>query len=579
MLYLLMKLFYEVFYIGVISSALVILILLMKRCFTRVFRPKWHYYIWLLLVIRLMVPFTFQSPLSIQNLFPITEEQLIRLQQDNIWIDGTSGQADSVTEVNSQISADSKPVHNSKAMNTLTPEANTGKTPKPLKMDNRMTLTDRSLPILLMLLWLSGMAVILLYTIVINIAFVLTVKREYVPLNNPRILAVLEECKNITGIKDNIRLFTASLNRSPSLYASFHAKILVSEAQLEQLSDQEIKYVFLHELSHYKRKDILVNWVITLLQIVYFFQPLIWIAFRIMREDCEISCDAEALRYLKQEEHLYYGRTLIKLLKLLTETKSNFLPATAGLGSRKANYRRRVLMISNYKKAKLPNTIITILLMLLVGLVGMTGCQKSSKETNNTKTEAADETNDTKAAEPTIAVPSSTGASSAEPSAVPTSEPAPTIAEVPDQGKAVNVEYLCTLIGLSQEELVTKLGEDYTKVDEGGLEFTKPGFRVWFDENNRVSQIWTNNTDIDFGGVKVGDGIDRFETALGKPAGEGEVSKFFQVDHDYLEVYYDNDKVFAVYLLSEEATMLQFKEKISSVKPTPSDDTPILQTD
>ncbi len=567
MLNLFMKLFYEVLYLGMISSVVIILILLMKKLFARVLRPKWHYYIWLLLVIRLLLPFTPQSPLSAMNLLPNSGNLFSAFTQNITSLTGNAeyDKSSSGIDLPQGTSHNGQVIHNNSTPGTDKSSGGTvvpnGTLPeKSLEGNSTMRL---SFSMIMTLIWLSGIILLLSYTLIINLVFAIKVKKNYIPSNNSRIKTLLEECKKNAGIRSNITIYTTTLNTTPSLYTSFHTKILVSEAHLEQLSNQEIKHIFLHELSHYKRKDITINWVVTLLQIVYFFQPLVWFAFRKMREDCEISCDAEALKYLEQEEYSCYGSTVIKLLRLFNGSKSNFLPSTAGFWKSKSNYRRRVLMITNFKKAKWPNTLFTVLLILLIGLIGMTGCQKTVKETEKDLNPSA--SGEIITSEPTAsptAVPTEAPTTTTEPTATPESNATGTS----DSQEAYDLEYLNGLMGLSTEELIAKLGKEFTKVDEGGLEFPAPEIRVWFDDKGLVNQIYTNSSEIYFTGIKVGDTIDRFEAAFGKPLRDGDGVKLFQTKDYYLNVYYDKDKVFAVYLLSGEVAAPVPKEEASSAK-------------
>ena len=68
-------------------------------------------------------------------------------------------------------------------------------------------------------------------------------------------------------------------------------------------------------MSHIKRRDILTGWLMTALQILHWFNPLVWLAFHRMRVDRELACDALALSYASAEESQPYGRTIIKLLE------------------------------------------------------------------------------------------------------------------------------------------------------------------------------------------------------------------------------------------------------------------------
>ncbi len=381
MMNLLVKVFSEILYLGAMSSIIIVLILALKRLFGKIMSPKWHYYIWMLLVIRLLVPVFPESSFSALNLYYFTAEQL------HIRSEGTLPSLNPSRNTGSEDSSLQETVKNTPSTDNL-PDKPSDSTDNLNPSGNNLAKHIGVMEVLA-IIWLSGMSLLLLYTIYINVLFYLKMKRTYTPSNNERILSILVECKQIVGINKEISLYTTNRPRTPSLYSLFHTRILVSEVYFEQLSDQEIKYIFLHELSHYKRKDITLNWILTVLQIVYFFQPLVWYAFAKLHEDCEISCDSEALRYLKSEEYQNYGITVIKLIKLFSE--SNFIPVTAGLWKHKSNYKRRIIMITKYKKQRWINTLITLILIIIVGLVGLTGCKKVGTYTGNNDTPSVTE--------------------------------------------------------------------------------------------------------------------------------------------------------------------------------------------
>ena len=113
------------------------------------------------------------------------------------------------------------------------------------------------------------------------------------------------------------------------------------------------------------------------------------------------------------------------------------------------------------------------------------------------------------------------------------------------------------LIGLNKKELINALGEEPTSVDEGGLEFSKLGIRVWFENygTGPVQQVFISNKDVDFNGVKVGDNISSFKNVFGKPIKEDISSSYsnFEYNGVVLSVYYDakTETTFAVYILDK----------------------------
>lgn len=341
--------------------------MLLKKLFHNVLSPKWHYYIWVLLFIRLILPIYPQSSVSIYNLaYPAAEK--INLP--------------TTSTISTPFKNNSPNKISDKAVVKTTTQINTS------KGENNIRTTENKnysfILTLLALTWLIGVSIITIYTIYINVLFSINFHKNYTILEDERITNILDKSKNVMNIKNTISIFSSNKIRTPSLYGFFHSKILVSAEHMQNLNDDEIRYIFLHELSHYKRKDIAINWIMALLQIIYFFNPFLWYAFYKTHEDCEISCDAAALAYVGQSEYKSYGNTIIKLIRLYSE--SNFIPVTAGISKNKSSYKRRIIMITNFKKTKWTGTVIAVILIASIGLIGLTGCKQASNDKSNTKT-------------------------------------------------------------------------------------------------------------------------------------------------------------------------------------------------
>lgn len=377
---LLVWLFKEIIYLAGTGSVIFFLLLILKKIFRKALSPKWHYYIWILLLIRLLVPFEPESPLSIYNVITSAVEKInlpigemfTRMQTS---LPGTAIQ-DEIT-VNTQLSHNQTQYENGK-----NPSGNT--IPYADIDDNGVYHSESGFILrIASICWLGGIILLTVYIIYINSAFTINVRRNYTPLNDIRIEGILKSCRTILGIQRELPVLTSKKMRTPSLYGLINPCILVSEYYMKQLSDDEIRYIFLHELSHYKRKDIAVNWLLTSLQIIYFFNPLIWYAFYKIHEDCEIACDAEALKYLEVEEYQPYGNTIIKLIRLFSE--SHFIPTTAGISKNKSGYKRRIIMITKFKKSNWTGTVLAVFIIIVAAIVGLTGCT-TIKETQQGRT-------------------------------------------------------------------------------------------------------------------------------------------------------------------------------------------------
>ncbi len=82
----------------------------------------------------------------------------------------------------------------------------------------------------------------------------------------------------------------------PALYGLFRPVILMPPSALEKLSETELRLVLMHELGHWRRRDLRVNFLMVLLQAVHWFNPLVWWAFHRARIESERATDAWVLR-------------------------------------------------------------------------------------------------------------------------------------------------------------------------------------------------------------------------------------------------------------------------------------------
>lgn len=130
--------------------------------------------------------------------------------------------------------------------------------------------------------------------------------------------------------------------------------------------------MFLHELSHLKRKDVAVNVVMNILLILHWFNPVFWIACRKMREDQEIACDSLALTKISQEENRDYASTLIKLLDYWK--KPLHLSNAVGIFENKCYLKRRISTIA-LNKNSYRWSVIGLLIIAFVAVLTLTGAK------------------------------------------------------------------------------------------------------------------------------------------------------------------------------------------------------------
>ncbi len=167
-------------------------------------------------------------------------------------------------------------------------------------------------------------------------------------VSDPTVLGLFEECRQVAGVRPSLAVVETPEVDSPALFGCFRVKLLLPPRMAATFSPAELRHVFLHELSHVRRGDVPVNWLMTVVQIAHWFNPVIWFAFSRMRADRELACDALALSLVKEEENQPYGQTIIKLLESLARPAA--VPGLVGILEDKNQMKRRINMIAQFKK-------------------------------------------------------------------------------------------------------------------------------------------------------------------------------------------------------------------------------------
>ncbi|UCD52107.1 MAG: carboxypeptidase regulatory-like domain-containing protein [Phycisphaerales bacterium] len=126
---------------------------------------------------------------------------------------------------------------------------------------------------------------------------------------------VLDGCRRQMGLSKTVGLRLTSLSTSPSVCGLRKPRILMPQGMVAQLDAPQFKSVVLHELAHVKRGDLWVNLIQALLQIAYFFHPLLWLANLMIRRVREQAVDETVLAAMGSEAE-DYPRTLLNVSKL-----------------------------------------------------------------------------------------------------------------------------------------------------------------------------------------------------------------------------------------------------------------------
>lgn len=198
-----------------------------------------------------------------------------------------------------------------------------------------------------LVIWVIGMIFFIGVAIYANYQ-IRQIKKSATTINDQKINELLEVCKEIVGVKRKVILQETSFITSPITLGLWKPYIFLPKKSQEEFSLSKLKYVFLHELSHQKSKDVFVNYLMWLLQIIYWFNPLVWFAVKKMRIDRELACDASVLNLLDESGYTEYGYTIIHF----ADKKYNraYKQFSTGMGGTKEQLKQRIQSIATYTR-------------------------------------------------------------------------------------------------------------------------------------------------------------------------------------------------------------------------------------
>ncbi len=159
------------------------------------------------------------------------------------------------------------------------------------------------------------------------------------PADSPQLLGMLETCKRELGIRRSIDLYISPHLTSPFLMGWVKPRIVLPDLPF---SAEDCRYVLLHELTHYKRRDPWVKLLMLLINAIHWFNPLAYAARRDIDRFCEFACDARVVKAMDVRERRKYCAFMLRFLWLVADRKAGMYSA---FGGRKNDLERRVDLI------------------------------------------------------------------------------------------------------------------------------------------------------------------------------------------------------------------------------------------
>ena len=143
------------------------------------------------------------------------------------------------------------------------------------------------------ILWIIGVCIIILYHVYFQFMFYFRIKRNINWSQNSKFQKILNEQIIINKINSNINVYVVKGVPTPFLIGIIKNAIIIPE---NNYTEEDLKWIFNHELIHFKRKDNILKLLMILALALHWFNPLIYILRRLFFEQCELSCDEQVIK-------------------------------------------------------------------------------------------------------------------------------------------------------------------------------------------------------------------------------------------------------------------------------------------
>ena len=326
------------------GSLFILLLLAGKRFLKDKISRQWQYYIWLIVVARLLLPFGPETNLM-----------------------GKAYQA-----------VDQAITHSASLPQQPSPsdDSNTFNVPASgMEHDNQNTVTPKDNPISyrpvkdilslftnhVWLIWLMVALILLVQKITAYHSFIRYVNAGLHPVSNVEQLDRLSAIAEQTGRKRPVELCVNPLVSSPLLIGFFRPCIVLPSADIPE---KDFQYIVLHELTHYKRRDMFYKWLVQITVCLHWFNPLVYLMRREITKACEFSCDEAVLSKMGYDNAQDYGETLLDAMAAVGKYKESLAAVT--LSENKQLLKERLGAIMNLKRKSKTTLFFTSVLTLCI---------------------------------------------------------------------------------------------------------------------------------------------------------------------------------------------------------------------
>lgn len=271
------EIFKTILILSIFGFGITALLLCLKPITAKKFPAVWQYYVWVAVLLSMIIP--------AYKLIPATEIQKIPIIPQNEIVE--QGTTQNWNETPKTVVLDETPIEY-KEIN--------------ITQNHSIKLID-----LFAYIWFAGMCI---YLIIVTGRYITYIVRKRNKAVKIAANSVFDDVKKELKIKRRIKIRMSGDFDSPMIVGVLFPTIYIPG---REISDRNMRMVFLHELTHYKRKDLMIKWLSLFVNAVHWFNPLVYLLCANVSEACEVSCDMAVTKNMSDEEQKIYMNTILDL--------------------------------------------------------------------------------------------------------------------------------------------------------------------------------------------------------------------------------------------------------------------------
>lgn len=332
------ELFKTVLEMSITGAIIIAAVMLIRLCMKKLPR-RYAYFLWIIPAIRLLCPFTVSSEASLFNLFPTQsvqveyEEQFVTEQTVELPETVIPQETTSIVTVHYP----DQPAQPSQPQNIV----NEKQPPEEAVPSRRVSAIS-----VVSAVWLAGVAAMLVY---VASSYIRTYRR----------------IKSAALLQNNI--FISHSIDTPFVFGLIKPKIYIPDG----ISDTDLQYILAHENAHIKRLDHAAKLLAMVILSVHWFNPLVWLGFKLMTDDMELSCDEKALGSYDVEDRKAYATTLLNM-----SVRQNSLNLGGMLSFGESGIKTRIKGVLAMKKPKAIACVLAVAVIIAAAVCLLTSAKK-----------------------------------------------------------------------------------------------------------------------------------------------------------------------------------------------------------